>query len=203
MIGRPNFQDRVERADDAVYHGATRVSRVLGTVWHATAGDTATGARGWMDRKEKVMEGGKPVFKPLPSNKRSSYTYIIDKSGKIVRTLHPLTIAYHAGNSQWLGLPRLNDSLNHCTLGVSFANDNGSDDNPNDDELTYEQLESGLWLGSVLMETYGYGAEVNLQHREVSPGRKQDVAAHILDPDFWREQLAMRVWPETIYALRP
>jgi len=202
MIGRPDYQHRVERADDARYVGGTRYSKIVACVWHATAGDTATGARGWMDRMEKHMEGGKPVWKPLPPNKRSSYPYIIDKSGAIIRTVHPGIIAFHAGNSAWKNLPRSNGSLNHCTMGVSFANDNGSDDDPTDDALTPEQLESGLWLGSILMETYGYPAEMNVQHREVAPTRKQDVAPHILDADLWREQLGLKVWPTTIKATR-
>lgn len=200
MIGRPALQSRVTRADDARYQGGTRTSKVTACIWHATAGDTATGARGWMDRLDTVVEGGRTTFKPLPPSKRASYHYVIDKDGRIIRTVHTDIIANHAGASSYPGLRALRGSLNHCTIGVSFANDNGSDDNPDDDDLTEEQLCSGLWLGSVLMETFGYPPEMNLQHREVSPGRKPDIAPHILDADHWRTLLGSRVWPTDIVA---
>lgn len=199
MQGRPNLQHRVIRRDNARYQGGTRELKIRGAVWHATAGDTSDGAIGWQDRMDVVVENGRKVSKLLPPSKRSSYTYHIDKDGSIIRTVHPGIIALHAGASKWKGLT----SLNRYTIGIAFANDNGSDSNPDDDELTYEQLESGLWLGTVCMETYGYGRDWNPQHREVSPGRKQDVAPHILDADFWREQLALPEWPERIYARRP
>lgn len=205
MIGRPNLQHLVERADDARYQGGTRVSEIQACIWHATAGDTATGARGWMDRLERSIEEGtgRVIFRPLPPSKRSSYNYIIDKNGRIIRTLNTGIIAFHAGRSMWKHpLHTKNNSLNHNTIGVSFANDNMSDDNPHDDELTPEQLASGLWLGTVLMETFGYGPEMNLQHREVSLIRKTDIDARILDADLWREQLGLNVWPTNILARR-
>lgn len=194
----PSLQYRVQRLDDARYQGGTRESPILGCIWHATAGDTASGARGWMDRLEKVITAEGAVMKPLPRNKRASYHYLIDKDGSILRTVNPAIIANHAGRSAWPSLPARNNSLNHCTIGVSFANDNGSDDDPTDDDLTREQLESGLWLGRTLIALYKYPVAHNLAHREVSPGRKFDPLDRILNMDVWRRQLGAPEWPTRI-----
>jgi N-acetyl-anhydromuramyl-L-alanine amidase AmpD len=194
----PSLQHRVQRLDDARYQGGTRTSPVLALIWHATAGDTAAGARGWMDRLDKVVTPEGTVAKLLPPSKRASYTYLIDKNGDILRTVHPGIIANHAGRSAWPSLPSRDNSLNHCSLGISFANDNGSDNDPTDDDLTPEQLESGLWLGRTLISLYKIPVAHNLAHREVSPGRKFDPLDRILDMDVWRRQLGAADWPSRI-----
>ena len=198
MNGAPALQSRVQHLDDARYHGGTREHPVRGIVWHCTAGDTVNGARSWLDRLDRSPEG-KPV--PIPGAKRASYHYLIGKDGAIVRTVHPEMVAYHAGLSAWpgLSLPGVN-TVNPTTIGIAFANDDGSDENPADDPLTAAQLESGLWLGAVLMAQYGIVADLNRGHREVSPHRKVDPLPRILDMDHWRALLASPVWPAQLAA---
>lgn len=196
-MSAPSLQHRVERIDDARYQGGPRVMPVLALIWHATAGDTFAGARGWLDRMVRLEDG---THKKLPPEKRGSYHYGIEKDGAIKRTVDPGHVALHAGESTWGGLPCRAGSLNQCSIGIAFANDNGSDANPADDDLTPEQLESGLWLGRTLMKRYDIAAEFNLGHREVSPGRKTDPLPRILDMDLWRQQLAAPDWPEPIRA---
>jgi N-acetylmuramoyl-L-alanine amidase len=170
-----SYQSRVRRLDNAKDHGGTRAMTDL-IVWHATAGDRADSAMEWMNSPHAT----------------ASYHYIVDRDGTIYRFLHPNLVAYHAGISAWpnngtsIGM---RGSLNGRSLGVAFANDNGSDANPDDDPLTKEQVESGLWLGRTLMVLYAVPPGGNLGHREVSPGRKTDPLPRILDMTHWRRLL--------------
>lgn len=172
-----SFQaDRIVRRDDAEDHGGKRL-RTEFIVWHCTAGDTAEGAMSWMNSPHAV----------------ASYHYLLDKDGKIFRFLHPDLVAYHAGLSAWPNTGTtvgMRGSLNSRSVGVSFANDNGSDRNLNDDPLTLAQVESGLWLGRTLMRIYGVAPAMNLGHLEVSPGRKTDPLPRILDMTHWRQLLS-------------
>lgn len=198
MNDRPHLQYRVTQYDDARYHGGTRRGSPRGIIWHATAGDTVDGARSWLDRLDKGPEG---KLVPIPRDKRASYNYLIGKDGRIFRTVHPDVIADHAGLSSWKGLSLTGvNTLNPVTIGIAFANDNGTDRNPEDDDLTPAQLESGLWLGSVMAERYDIRPEFQLSHREVSPGRKFDPLARILDMDHWRALMAAASWPATLQA---
>jgi N-acetyl-anhydromuramyl-L-alanine amidase AmpD len=154
-----------------------------------------------MDRLDTLPDGRRA---PLPPSKRASYHYLIGKDGMIVRTVHPRMIANHAGKSSFprllpdtASLPRV-AGVNAYTIGVSFANDNGSDANPNDDDLTPEQVASGLWLGTVLQETWGYSPLRNWGHCEVSPGRKTDPLPRILDMSLWRGMLSLAEWPRDV-----
>lgn len=168
--------DRVVRLDNAEDHGGKRLRTEL-IVWHATAGDRADSAMEWMNSPKAT----------------ASYHYIIDKDGTIYRFLHPDLVAYHAGKSAWPNPGHsggMRGSVNARSLGVAFANDNGSDANEADDDLTREQVESGLWLGRTLMRLYAVPATLNLGHREVSPGRKTDPLPRVLDMAHWRNLLA-------------
>lgn len=168
------------RLDNARYQGGRRTSPVLGIILHCTAGDTVEGATSWLNRFLKNGEG------------KASYHYLIAKSGRITRTLDPGMVAYHAGRSRWPGLPDSNGSLNHCTVGIGWANDNGSDADLCDDDLTPEQIGAGLWLCEAMMSRYGVPPNYVLGHREVSPGRKSDPLPRILDLPAWRARLARR-----------
>lgn len=197
MTPMPDLQARVDRRDDARYQGGPRGSVIRALLWHCTAGDSFAAARAWLDRRMRLPDGTQTK---LPPSKRGSYHYGIEKDGSIIRTVDPKNVANHAGASAWPGLEQQHGSLNHCSIGIAFANDNGTDANPADDELTYEQLESGLWLGRTLMKRFAVPAEMNLGHREVSPGRKTDPLPRILDMALWRQQLGAPEWPERIRA---
>ena len=168
-----SLQTRVVRRDDAEDHGGRRTKTDL-IVWHCTAGDRADSAMQWMNSPHAT----------------ASYHYLIDKDGVIYRFCHPDLIAYHAGISAWPNAGSVvRGSVNSRSVGVSFANDNGSDNNPDDDPLTVAQVESGLWLGRTLMRIYAIPPGHNVGHREVSPARKTDPLPRILDMTLWRSLL--------------
>lgn len=173
----PSLQSRVVKLDNARYHGGVRVGAVRAIVWHCTAGDTALSAIEWMNRPN------------VPSGGKAGYHYLIDKPGTIYRHTPTHLVAYHAGASSWPAIPAQGHSLNYCTLGVSFANDNGSDANAADDALTAAQWESARWLGVTLMKAHGVPPAMNLAHREIAPGRKTDPLPRILPMDPWRAEL--------------
>ena len=170
--GVPSLQSRVVQLDTAKDHGGKRQRTDL-IVWHCTGGDTADAAMEWLNSDGAT----------------ASYHYLIDKDGTIKRFCPPDLIAYHAGVSSWPKPPVGKVSVNSRSLGVAFANDNGTDTNAADDALTKEQIESGLWLGVTLMKLYRIQPFNNVGHLEVSPGRKHDPAPHILNMQDWRERL--------------
>lgn len=182
-----SFQADVDRRDDARYHGGLRVLPINMIVWHCTAGDRAADAISWLQRTLKAGEGP------------AGYHYIVDKAPKphglgIVRLLPVELVAYHAGWSsdprKCVWTPSMRTSVNSKSIGISFANDNGSDANTADDALTDYQRQAGLWLGVTLCRLNNVPAEGNFGHREVSPGRKTDPLSSILNMDDWRAQIA-------------
>lgn len=99
-----------------------------------------------------------------------SYHCLIDRDGTRCALVPDEHIAWHAGASQFLGRPRCNDFL----LGVAFAGDTRQT------PLTEAQLASALeWLAA-RWARYGWTPAVMTDHRQVSPGRKDD-----LNPAEW------------------
>lgn len=170
---RRSLQSRVHVLDNAAYHGGPRSrEEILYLIYHATAGESAASSMGWLNRPG------------VPSGKKASYHYLIDRDGTIWRMTAPDRIAYHAGDSAWpapVHFPPGNGghSLNRASVGVAWANrDDG-------EALTAEQLESGLWLATVFNVPL---ARIR-GHYEISPGRKVDPAA-ALNMDDWRQLVA-------------
>lgn len=170
----------------ARYHGGARglFTEVNLLVWHATAGDTLAGAWSWLDRLVKAGEGV------------GSYHYGIEKDGTIHRKLGVGQIAYHAGVSEWpcpVTGARPHRSVNRRSIGIAFANDNGSDRDQRDDPLTYDQMVSGLWLGRVLAGQFPALANPlqHVGHREVAPGRKTDPIPRCVQMAHWRGALGI------------
>jgi N-acetyl-anhydromuramyl-L-alanine amidase AmpD len=167
---RRSLQGRVQKLDNARYHAGARTSQILFLIYHATEGDSAASSIGWLNRDLTAAE----------HNQKASYHYIIDRDGAIIRMTPPELVAYHAGDSAWPGpvySPPGNGghSLNACSVGIAFANrDDG-------EQLTAQQLESGLWLSTV----WNVPLERIRGHYEISPGRKEDPAA-ALNMDDWR-----------------
>lgn len=191
MIGRPSLQHRVRHDDDSDFRGGKRSRRILGAVWHATDGvkwDGDWGTR-WYLSKANTKDP-----------KHASYTYVIDRDGTIIRHTPTDVIAYHAGvkchsaPKEWI-TDRSRGSVNGTTLGICFVALLARDV-----QLTPEQLESGLWLGTVCMTNHNYGPDMNRAHREIAPTWKSDPLAEQLDMDHWRELLAAREWPSEITA---
>lgn len=182
MIGRPNLQSRVRHDDDARYHGGDRIHPVLGCIWHETDSERWDGRGG----TREYLNGG---------SKKASYNYVILDDGTIVRFTPPRKVAWHAGKHCTAGPAqlRLDDSVNGTTVGVCWVNRVARGF-----PLSHRQLESGLWLGSVLQEQYGYDASMNFGHREVAPTWKSDPMAEHLDMHHWRHLLALGEWPAVI-----
>lgn len=177
-----SLQNRIKTSIPARYTDGTRRPKDIDTIIiHCTAGDRADGAISWLNRTLKNGEG------------KASYHYIIPKleAEGIYRTCDPLVIAYHAGASRLPNnLPFPGRSVNSRSIGISFANDNGSDSNLADDDLTEWQWEAGLWLCKALMERFSISSSNILGHREVAPGRKTDPLPRILSMPYWRDRCA-------------
>jgi AmpD protein len=95
-----------------------------------------------------------------------SYHALIDSDGTRCMLVPDRHIAWHAGASSFLGRTRCNDFL----LGLAFAGDT------NTAPLTNAQLASALeWLAA-RWTRYGWTLARMTDHRQVSPGRKDDLA---------------------------
>lgn len=94
-----------------------------------------------------------------------SYHVLIDHDGTRCTLVRDEHIAWHAGASQFLGRSRCNDFL----LGAAFAGDTYGA------PLTDGQIESALeWLAP-RWAARGWSIERMTDHRQVSPGRKDDL----------------------------
>lgn len=181
-----NLQHTVRRMDNARYTGGKREASAIDClVIHATAGDRVDAAVGWMNRLLHDGEG------------MASYHYLIpkDRAEGIYRMCDPLVIAYHAGASavptenppqpikrRWNGR---RPSLNKQSIGIAFANDNGSDGDQADDDLTPWQRQASLWLAAAMCRRFKISPGRIFTHREVSPGRKTDPLPRIFDPELF------------------
>jgi AmpD protein len=95
-----------------------------------------------------------------------SYHVLIGSDGARCTLVPDGYIAWHAGASSFLGRTRCNDFL----LGLAFAGDTYAA------PLTAAQLASALeWLATRWIR-YGWTPERMTDHRQVSPGRKNDLA---------------------------
>jgi N-acetyl-anhydromuramoyl-L-alanine amidase len=106
---------------------------------------------------------------------RVSYHCLIHADGTRCTMVPDGEIAWHAGVSRFNGRERCNEFL----LGVSFAGDTYAA------PLTDPQIASALeWLGA-RWTARGWGLDRLTDHRQVAPGRKQD-----LNPAEWDRLLA-------------
>jgi len=99
-----------------------------------------------------------------------SYHCLIANDGTRCRLVTDEHIAWHAGASTFFGRNRCNDFL----LGLAFAGDTYAA------PLTADQIASTLeWL-TPRWHPYGWSMERMIDHRQVAPGRKDD-----LNPAEW------------------
>lgn len=117
-----------------------------------------------------VESFGDTIALMLRPETKVSYHVLIAPDGARCTLVADDHIAWHAGASEFLGRRRCNDFL----LGAAFAGDTYRS------PLTPEQIDSALeWLGPRWL-AHGWSLERVTDHRQVSPGRKDD-----LNPAEW------------------
>jgi len=105
---------------------------------------------------------------------RVSYHVLIAPDGTRATLVRDEHVAWHAGVSSFLGREHCNAFL----IGVSFAGDTRAS------PLTDAQIDSALeWLAP-RWSLYGWTTRVMTDHRQIAPGRKDDLA-----PDEWTRLL--------------
>jgi AmpD protein len=108
---------------------------------------------------------------------RVSYHVVIAPDGARARLVPDERVAWHAGVSVFQG----REGCNAFLLGVAFAGDTYRA------PLTEAQLDSALeWLGA-RWERLGWSLDRMTDHRQIAPGRKDDLA-----PPEW-ERLRARI----------
>jgi AmpD protein len=113
-----------------------------------------------------VSPFGDTLARLLDPASKVSYHALIDCDGTRCMLVPDKQIAWHAGASSFLGRTRCNDFL----LGLAFAGDTYAA------PLTETQLASALeWLAARWIR-YGWTSAHMTDHRQVSPGRKNDLA---------------------------
>ena len=119
-------------------------------VIHATASKDFDSALNWMLN---------------PKSQVSSH-YLIRKNGNIVQLVKDSMKAWHAGKSEWLGVP----DCNNFSLGIELVNLNdGKDEYPD------IQIKTLATLCAMLMKFYPrITYERILGHDQIAPGRKSD-----------------------------
>jgi N-acetylmuramoyl-L-alanine amidase len=136
-VPSPNFNERPDP------------DNITTIVVHATANSTLVGVISWFQNPTAYV----------------SAHYVIGKDGKMVQMVKDEDRAWHAGKSEWRGVPNVND----YGLGIELVNLNdGQDPYP---EAQYQSL---VKLCQALAHKYDIPTEDIVGHYQVSPGRKTD-----------------------------
>ncbi len=93
-----------------------------------------------------------------------SYHYLVGRDGTVYELVGPSRQAWHAGKSEWRGVPH----CNAYSIGVAWSNRHDGVE-----PLTGAQLKAMRELLDWLAEQYPTLTEV-VTHADVSPGRKTD-----------------------------
>jgi AmpD protein len=101
----------------------------------------------------------------LNPNSQVSYHCIVDINGDRTILAKDNQRAWHAGKSIFRG----RSDCNSFMLGIAVSGDT------NTRELTQKEIESVACWCIDKMQLYGFGIEMITTHREISPGRKNDV----------------------------
>jgi len=115
-------------------------------VIHTTAGDDEGGLSWLRDPKSRV-----------------SAHYLVLRNGAIHRLVDVSRRAWHAGLSEWQGVPNVND----YSIGIELVS-------RYDQRVTEAQYAAAGWLCSIFEREFGIGPEDVVGHYHVSPGRKTD-----------------------------
>lgn len=178
-----NCQDRVQWLDKARWHGPSRfLEQIEYLIAHDNEGDSFLSSVNYLNTTE---------------DKKASYNYGIERDGRILRMLPVNIEAWACGDSDWPrpipatkenpDRPNGGRSLNRKSMSICWANKgDGTED------LTAEQLESGLWLFRFWMDKLDIPPSKVLGHYEISPVRKHDPLP-AMEMGEWRRQLSEAV----------
>ena len=91
--------------------------------------------------------------------------YLIDIDGTIYQLVDDRHTAWHAGKSEWDGIP----GVNHFSIGIEMVN-------LNDGKMPYPepQVAACADLVKFLVETYKVSLHDIVRHADIAPGRKND-----------------------------
>ena len=114
------------------------------------------------------MKNDKSAIRKLTSsNSNVSCHYYITKSGKLIRMVPDLYIAWHAGKSSW----RNEKSLNYNSIGIEISN-------PGHEygyvKFNKNQIRCLIKLSKLLIKKYKIDKKNILGHSDISPLRKLD-----------------------------
>ena len=114
------------------------------------------------------MKSEKAAIKRLTNiNSGVSCHYFIKKSGKIIKMVPDLYVAWHAGNSSW----KKDKLLNSSSIGIEISNPGHSYGYEN---FSRRQIISVINLSKKLKKKYKIKKENILGHSDIAPLRKKD-----------------------------
>ncbi len=114
------------------------------------------------------MKNDKLAIKKLTSsNSNVSCHYYITKSGRLIKMVPELYIAWHAGKSSWQN----KKSLNHSSIGIEISNP-GHDHGYK--KYSKRQINCLLKLSKLLIKKYKIKKNNILGHSDIAPLRKLD-----------------------------
>ena len=114
------------------------------------------------------MKNDKSAIRKLTSlNSNVSCHYYITRSGKLIRMVPDLYIAWHAGESNW----RNDKSLNYNSIGIEISNPGHQHGYI---KFNKYQIQSLIKLSKFLIKKYKIKKKNILGHSDIAPTRKLD-----------------------------
>lgn len=155
-MGARNFQ-RWRMADN----GREENPAPYGIVFHTTESEVAPYQEDKNRQLRRMAEGTLGFVQS-----QRAYHFLIDRFGRVFRTVPENEPANHAGESVWSDGKHYFVNMNHSFLGVSFQGQTrGEDGRPN---VTEPQVASAKLLTEVLRSRYRIPAENCVTHAQVS-----------------------------------
>ena len=93
--------------------------------------------------------------------------YIVSERGQITENCPPDKVAYHAGESSWLGSE--GKSLNGCSIGIELEGT---------DFVAFEEAQYQALVKLLGAIDARYGLSYIVGHSDIAPGRKTDPGPH-------------------------
>jgi hypothetical protein len=136
-------------------------SAPAGIVFHTTESDLVPFEESQNDKLQRLAQGITSYVR-----NRKAYHYLIDRFGRITRTVDESSIANHSGHSIWADSRRAYVNLNQSFLGVAFEAktrpEGGSE------AITPAQIHAGRVLTHMLRSKYHIAPENCVAHAQVS-----------------------------------